>query len=136
MLQADGSKAKITSPAVSDSAGDYTAPTDDMYYRFRSGQLEQEDESNPVDGVLLNERQITMRTDSVVVEALLGQADALDSYAMEVQEAAAQKETLANKRENLILETLSQIDDPVKRAELAIQLVAALKPQSSEDSDE
>ena len=130
----DGSGADIASPAVS-NGGNYAAPTDDMYYRFRSGPLEQDNQSNPVDGVLLDERKIVMRTDSVVVEALLGQADALDNYSMEIQEAAAQKETLANQREKLILDTLSQIQDPVQRAELAIQLMAAVKSSSSENSD-
>ena len=72
-----------------------------------------------------------MRTDSVVVEALLGQADALDNYAMEIQEAAANKETLANKREELIIDTLKAIDDPIKRAELGALLLGNCCPKDN-----
>lgn len=115
-------------PAARNANGDFAPPTDDMYYRFRPGPLEQEGESNPVDGVLLSENEITMRTDSVVVEALLGQADALDPYAMEIQQAAASKDTLANERERLILDTLAAIDDPVQRAELGAKLLGTCCP--------
>jgi hypothetical protein len=115
--------------AVRDDNGDFKPPTDDMYYRFRPGPLNQDGASNPVDGVLLSERAITMRTDSVVVEALLGQADALDPYAMEIQQAAATKETLANERERLILETLMAIKDPDTRAELGAKLLGTCCPQ-------
>lgn len=118
--------------AARDGNGDFEPPEDDMYYRFRPGPLNQEGASNPVDGVALRETQITMRTDSVVVEALLGQADALDAFAMEVQEAAATKDTLANRREELILSTLADIDDPVKRAELGAKLLGTCCP-SHED---
>ena len=132
-LRNDGGGAEIT-PAATDSNGDYTAPTDNLYYRIRQGPLEQDGHSNPVDGVLLNTQQITMRTDSVVVEALLGQADALDNYAMQIQEAAATKESLTNKRDELILQTLSQISDPVERAKLAVRLLGACcKDDKSEE---
>lgn len=115
-------------PAARDGNGDFQAPEDDMYYRFRPGPLNQQNESNPVDGVLLRETAITMRTDSVVVEALLGQADALDQYAMEIQQAAATKESLANTREQLILGTLNAIDDPLQRAELGAKLLGTCCP--------
>jgi hypothetical protein len=115
-------------PAARDGNGDFEPPTDDMYYRFRPGPLNQDGESHPVDGVPLSANEITMRTDSVVVEALLGQADALDAFAMEVQEAAATKDTLANTRERLILETLQAIDDPAQRAELAAKLLGTCCP--------
>lgn len=135
-LRQDGSGADVISPAPKDASGDYVAPIDDMYYRFRSGALEQKDHSNPVDGVLLDERKIVMRTDSVVVEALLGQADALDNYAMEIQEAAAEKESLANQRDRIILAALEQIDDPEKRAELGVAFLKANQSDSSESTDD
>lgn len=121
-------------PASRDESGEYPPPTETMYYRFRRGPLNQEGASNPVEGVLLNESAITMRTDSVVVEALLGQADALDAYAMEVQEAAASKGTLANERERLILDTLRAIEDPEKRAELGARLLGTCCPQGASDN--
>jgi hypothetical protein len=95
----------------------FPPPTERMFYRYKRGPLNQDGEKNKVEGVLLKERTIVMRTDSVAVEALLGQADALDAYAMEVQQAAAEAATLRNERERIAHETLSQISDPVARAE-------------------
>ncbi|WP_193162386.1 hypothetical protein [Microbulbifer hainanensis] len=95
-------------PATLDGNGEFPVPTPTSYYRFKTGPLHQEDASNPVDGVLLNDSRITMRTDSVIVEALLGQADALDEYAMSIQRAAANKETLANDRERLVQAAIAE----------------------------
>ncbi|WP_299594910.1 hypothetical protein [uncultured Microbulbifer sp.] len=94
-------------PATLDSDGEFPVPTPTSYYRFKTGPLRQEESSNPVDGVLLNDSRITMRTDSVLVEALLGQADALDEYAMAIQRAAANKETLANERERIVQQAIA-----------------------------
>ena len=95
-------------PATLDNNGEFPVPTPTSYYRFKSGPLNQEEASNPVDGVLLNDSRITMRTDSVIVEALLGQADALDEYAMSIQRAAANKETLANERERIVQAAIAE----------------------------
>ncbi|TLM79353.1 hypothetical protein ACONUD_13340 [Microbulbifer harenosus] len=102
-----GTRIEIT-PATLDENGEFPVPTRNSYYRFKTGPLHQDDASNPVDGVLLNESRITMRTDSVIVEALLGQADALDEYAMSIQRAAANKETLANDRERLVQAAIAE----------------------------
>ena len=94
--------------------------------------LAQETDTNPVDGVLLSEQEIVMRTDSVIVEALLGQADALDNYSMEIQEAAARKETLANERSELLLSALNEITNPRARARAAAALFNS--PSSDESA--
>ncbi len=123
-------------PVTLDAHGEYAPPTATetatQYYRFKQGPLAQEGDTHPVDGVLLSEQTIVMRTDSVIVEALLGQADALDNYSMEIQEAAARKETLANRREELLLSTLEAITDPEARAKAA----AALYNVSHNSEDE
>ncbi|HET7418459.1 MAG TPA: hypothetical protein VFJ61_12625 [Solirubrobacterales bacterium] len=108
--------------AKTDETGEFPAPTEDTYYRFRRGPLGQKGEDNPVDGVLMSQLDLVMRTDSVIVEALLGQADALDEFAMEMQKAAAGERTLANEREQLLHQTLEKVEDPERRAELAAQL--------------
>jgi hypothetical protein len=59
---------------------------------------------------------IVMRTDSVIIEALLGQSDALDAYAMLAQEAASEAKVLANRREELAHDALEAIADPAARA--------------------
>ncbi len=119
-------------PVILDNSGEYSPPTPTEYYRFKQGALKQDEDDHPVDGVLLSEQTIVMRTDSVIVEALLGQADALDNYSMEIQEAAAQKETIANKREELFLSTLEAIADPETRAKAASTLYNTLS--DSEES--
>jgi len=93
-------------------------PSDKHFYRFKKGKLDQQ----LVDGVLLSSQQIVMKTDSVIVEALLGEADALDDFSMEIQAAAASEKTLLNNREELLQQTLQAIQDPVNRAELAAKL--------------
>ncbi|MBD3298153.1 MAG: hypothetical protein GF341_05815 [candidate division Zixibacteria bacterium] len=74
--------------------------------------------------------EITMQTDSVVVEALLGQADALDAYAMESQQAAAKAKTLANERESILQRTLNDIGDPEARAAALAKMTCCDKETS------
>ncbi|MBN2068823.1 MAG: hypothetical protein JW739_04225 [Opitutales bacterium] len=106
-----------------DSQGEYAVPFSNVFYRFKRGPLAQEAVADhPVDGVLISENKVVMRTDSVLVESLLGENDALDEFAMEVQNAAAREKSLANERETLLLTTLQEIADPLKRAEMAAQL--------------
>jgi hypothetical protein len=112
-------------PATRDDAGLFPAPPEDrsFFYRFKRGALAQsEDDPRKVDGVRLKERKITMQTDSVVVEALLGEADALDSYAMTSQRAEAEAKWLANRRVELAIETLDKIADPEARAAAYAQM--------------
>lgn len=108
-----------------DAEGLPSAPSDNEFYRFKRGSI---GEQTDVDGVLLSTQTIVMRTDSVIVEALLGEADALDEFAMEVQQAAASEKTLLNAREKLLQDTLAAIVDPVNRAELAAKLFGPKAP--------
>lgn len=114
-------------PVPKDPVGMPEPPTEGQFYRFKRGQLGQD----LVDGVLLSSQKIVMRTDSVIVEALLGEADALDAFAMEIQAAAATEKTLQNQREVLIQETLAAIQDPEARAELAAKLFNSKQEASS-----
>jgi hypothetical protein len=123
-IDPDGTGITATAAATDPTDGEFPPPTERTYYRFRRGPLDQAASDNPVDGVVLSEQQITMRTDSVIVEALLGQADALDDYAMEIQAAAATARTLDNRRHALLLDTLAAVADPKERAELAAKLFA------------
>jgi hypothetical protein len=84
-------------PAKPGKECEYPPPTADgrLYYRFKRGPLGQTAE-HPVDGVLLQERSIIMATDSVVVEALMGAEDALDSYSVALQEETIRQMKVAN----------------------------------------
>ena len=70
-----------------------------------------------IPGVILNVSRHTLRTPSLVVDALLGQGEALDCFAMKVQDENTKKRQIENQKEQLILDTLSAITDPVARAE-------------------
>jgi hypothetical protein len=106
--------------AKRDGNGNFAAPTTDTFYRYKRGALGQDakdPEGRPyVPGVVLKEDEVVMRTDSLVVEALLGQADALDEYAMISQKADAEAKELANKRAEIVNQGLEKIADGAKRA--------------------
>jgi hypothetical protein len=104
---------------------DFEAPTPDrsLFYRFRrndehngsdeDGVLGQEDEEIKVPGVLLRQREVTLATDSVVVEALLGSQDALDEYSKDLQVETIREKQLANDQAELG-QTIVRDGDTVK----------------------
>lgn len=101
------------SDAKPDKQCNYPLPTADgrLYYRFKRGPLGQDPkDTHPVDGVLLKERNIVMATDSVVVEALLGQSDALDDYSRDLQVEAIREKQLASQREVLAQKIIASGD--------------------------
>lgn len=69
------------------------------------------------DGILTGFKTIVMRTESLVTEALLGQSDALDNFAMEVQTADAERRTLDNKKTQLGLDLINSISDPADKVQ-------------------
>lgn len=109
--------------ALRSSNGKFAPPTDSLIYRFRRGPIgvsypEDHEFSDPVEerhakfkvpGVVVWQDAIVLRTDSLVVEALLGQADALDDYAMTSQKADADAKALANTRTQLLNDALLNI---------------------------
>ena len=96
-LSADGTKLTITSP-TRDAKGNFPVPPADAawHYRFRRGPLAQDKDEFVVDGVLLRENTVVLKTDSLVVESLLGTADALDDYSVQLQNETIREKTLAN----------------------------------------
>lgn len=94
------------------------------YCRKRRG-LEQLFKGIRVPGIITHTRSRILRTDSLISEALLGQGEALDCYNQKLQDAAATKAQLENRRlelENMRMEQAMQlldlIPDPAQRAEL------------------
>jgi hypothetical protein len=95
----------------------------DLEDSYSSGGLEIQ-----VPGVILSATSHILRTDSVIVDAVLGQGEALDCYNMRLQEAAATAQELQNMRfekemvfdidqRNAALEIIRAITDPVQAAE-------------------
>lgn len=119
ILHPDGSYA--ASAAAPDAAtGLWNPPPADraFLYRWKPGPLGQPtDAPRPVDGVVMASTPIVMPTADLVVEALLGQADALDEFAMYSQAEDAEARALANRRLSLSLDTLEAIADPKERAD-------------------
>ena len=114
------------------------APTKLFYYRKKK-KLGQTYQDKSVKGIILTVTHRTLRTPSLIVEAMLGQGEGLDCYNMQLQDAAVESAVLQNtklKQEigklgaetslinldriktNRALAMLYQIKDPVQRAEL------------------
>lgn len=118
-LQDSGQDWQKQYPATTDSNSEYPAPSLTTFYRFKRGGLSQDDVpvGQRVAGVVMKKRKIVLPSDSMVVEALLGQADALDAYAIDAQRAEAEAKGLDNEREKIAQSTLKEIKMPEKRAE-------------------
>jgi len=71
-----------------------------------------------VPGPILNVATHTLRTSSMVVDAMLGQGEALDSFGLRVQDAAATSDQLENVERLQQVGIVQGIEDPVQRAEL------------------
>ncbi|MEQ1896796.1 MAG: hypothetical protein ABL971_05335 [Vicinamibacterales bacterium] len=68
------------------------------------------------DGIIVDVTHRIVRTPSVMVDALLGQGEALDCYNMQLQEAAYTSAHLANKKVEQGLAIVDAITDPVAKA--------------------
>jgi hypothetical protein len=63
--------------------GDVLSP--DVRFRFRREALSKDPGEHEITGAIMDRSSVALRTDNLVVEALLGQADALDPYAAALQ---------------------------------------------------
>jgi hypothetical protein len=109
--------AKLTSDGQLDFTGNPLAS--DVRWRFNRKPLSKDDRT--IDGVIMDRSSIVLRTDSLIVEALLGQADALDPYgsalqALDLQDRQSQIQARAAAIERITdaLELVSAQDDDKK----------------------
>ena len=128
--------AEKTEEVLTDLTGG--TPTKLNYYR-KNRVLNQTYKDKTVKGIILNVTHRTLRTPSLIVEALLGQGEALDCYNMQLQDVAVESAVLQNTKlkheigklgaetslinlerikTNRALDMLDKVDDPIKRAEL------------------
>lgn len=70
-----------------------------------------------VPGVILNVQTAVLRTDSVIVDSLLGQGEALDCYNSRLQEAAANAAELENDKTEQAMAIINSIADAKDKAE-------------------
>lgn len=71
-----------------------------------------------VPGPILSVNTHTLKTSSVVADAILGQGEALDCYNMKLQDASAIAEQLKNLTTVQQIAVIEEITDPAQRAEL------------------
>lgn len=93
------------------------AQTTQSYVRKKKG-LSQTYEGITVPGIIVNTTKRVVRTSAVVVDALLGQGEALDCYNQKLQDAATLNATLDNDRLTQMMEVINSIDDPAQKADL------------------
>jgi len=91
----------VTPPVVEDKV----IAGDDRYLRFRKDVVSvYEDETGnklSVPGVILNVEKIVMRTEGIIVDALLGQGNALDDYSQGLQQNMVRQGVLENDERQL-----------------------------------
>jgi len=87
------------------------------YVRKKKG-ISQTYEGFTVPGIIINTTKRVVRTSAVVVDALLGQGEALDCYNQKLQDAATLNATLENDRITQMIEVINSISDPVQKAEM------------------
>ncbi|HEY9438403.1 MAG TPA: hypothetical protein VIS29_07090 [Streptomyces sp.] len=89
--------------------------TNDRYLRWRKISSTYQDETGnkfTVPGVITNVDKIVMRTDGVIVDAVLGQGEALDIYSNGLQTQAVRQRDLDNSREALGQKIVTDADNP------------------------
>ena len=92
------------------------SPVATSYVRKKSG-LTQTYNGKTVNGVILSTVKRIIRTSSLVVDALLGQGEALDCYNQKLQDAASINAHLSNLEMVQKIATIELITDPIQRAE-------------------
>jgi len=84
--------------------------------RNQNGDVIQSRDIRDIDGIIISNKVITMSTDGIIVEALLGQANALDDYALESRKEIIEDDKLKN--------TLKKTE--INKTEIGIELIRNL----------
>jgi hypothetical protein len=86
----------------------------DTYTYTKNGQSK----SLRVEGIILNISHYTLRTDSVICDAVMGQGEALDCFNVQLQDAAVLSAQLQNYTTLQALQVIDGITDPMEKAKL------------------
>lgn len=84
-----------------------------------------------VDGVIVNAKRLSMRTDSVIVESMLGKAPALDEYALNTQIEVLKNKQLENVKIQKGLDLIEKLsgDEKINEAIDAYQKLFVIQPK-------
>ncbi|MCZ4279742.1 hypothetical protein O4H49_03055 [Kiloniella laminariae] len=85
-------------------------------YVKKRGDLKQVYRDKSVEGIILSVKHRILRTPSVIVDALLGQGEALDCYNIQLQEAANKQAHLENDKMEQALAIIESLSDPKDKA--------------------
>ncbi len=94
---------------------------DEVEFRRKFPDVAQGVDHN-VEGIVVGLDHTVLRTDAVIVEALLGQGVALDGFALGVQEQALKEKILENDRMQMALDIINQKNMTPEQAKLAADL--------------
>jgi hypothetical protein len=94
----------LVTPARQFTERDGTTTTLEVFDRSKTSTYDPDGRNITVDGIILSTRTVVLRTDAVIVEALLGQANALDDYSIGLQDERVREKQLANDAASLSLE--------------------------------
>lgn len=111
---------EYTENKVSFATGDETT----VKYVSKSNELidTQSHDNIHVPGIIMDVREYVLRTDAVIVDALLGQGEALDCYNMNLQNEAVNKAKLDNMKIQEAIDAIKAMDDAELKAKLLTQL--------------
>ena len=84
-----------------------------------------------VEGIILSVEKNTLFTDSVIVDSLLGQGEALDCFNAKMQDSVAQKADLENGLLQEAISVLQKLDDPA----LKVELLKALLGKNTKETE-
>ena len=106
------------------------------YVRIKSG-LKQTYRGKTVNGIILDVTHRVIRTPSLVVDALLGQGEALDCYNTRIYDETATKARLNNEKLKQAMDVINGISDPVEKAKLYQFVFGSLviEQESEEEED-
>ena len=105
------------------------------YVRKRK-DLKQAYKDKTVNGIILNVTHRILRTPSVIVDALLGQGEALDCYNQHLQEAAFDGAHLANRKQEQALAVIEAIPNPADWARLYNHVFGTCCPTPQTEDEE
>lgn len=132
----DGGNAPIITP---EGGTNLEPPQGPVTYRFARKHLEQDSRiaggKPTVPGVVMETNSFILPTDSVVADALLGNVDALDSFAMPIQEQEVRSVTIDNDLRMLARDAISSIENTETRAKYIVRLLETCRKET-EDSDD
>lgn len=103
------------------------------YVMRRAIGVEQPKDSRFVDGIILSARKLTLKTDGVIVESLLGKAPALDKYALNTQIEVLKEKELSNSKSKLGLDIIASFIENGNLEDAVNAYYKLLVPQPKEE---